>query len=160
MQKRTGLFALAFMGVGAAIIEYIVLRLKKKEVIDWKKMSDKHLTLMHLMNQWLKIKQEGKKVEDYFHNNKIGTIAIYGMSYAGERLYEELKNTDIKIRYAIDRNCEGIYMDIDILSPDEEFPEVDAIVVTPVSFFHEIKDMLRKKIDCRIISLEEVVYKL
>lgn len=159
MKKRISLLIIAFMGTGIAIIEHIILRSKKKEILECKEMSDKHLTLMLLMNQWLKIKQDGRKIEDYFYENEIKTIAIYGMSYAGERLYEELKNTDIEIRYAIDRNCEGIYTDVDVLSMDEEFPEVDAIVVTSVFYFKEIKDMLQEKTDCRIVSLEDVIYK-
>lgn len=159
MRKRISLLITVFMGIGIAIVEYIILCSKKKEIIECKEMSDKHLTLMLLMNQWLKIKQDGEEIEDYFYDNEIKTIAIYGMSYAGERLYEELKNTDIEVRYAIDRNCEGIYTDIDVLSVDEEFPAVDAIVVTPVFYFKEIKNMLQKKTDCRIVSLEDVIYK-
>lgn len=108
----------------------------------------------------VKNKTGRKKVEDYFYRNRIKTIAIYGMSYIGERLFEELKNTDIEIKYAIDKNNESIYVDIDVLSVDEVLPKVDAIIVTPVYFFDEIKDMLQKKTVCRIISLEDVIYKL
>ena len=43
---------------------------------------------------------------------------------------------------------------------EEVLPKVDAIIVTPVYFFDEIKDMLQKKTVCRIISLEDVIYKL
>ena len=31
-----------------------------------KKMSDKHLALFLMMNQWVKVKQEGKNLETYF----------------------------------------------------------------------------------------------
>lgn len=160
MRKKICLFILMVIVGIITIIEYILLHTKKKEAIDSKRMSDKHLELMLLLNQWLKIKQEEKKVEDYFYRNRIKTIAIYGMSYIGERLFEELKNTDIEIKYAIDKNNESIYVDIDVLSVDEVLPKVDAIIVTPVYFFDEIKDMLQKKTVCRIISLEDVIYKL
>lgn len=160
MRKKICLFILMVIVGIITIIEYILLHTKKKEAIDCKRMSDKHLELMLLLNQWLKIKQEEKKVEDYFYRNRIKTIAIYGMSYIGERLFEELKNTDIEIKYAIDKNNESIYVDIDVLSVDEVLPKVDAIIVTPVYFFDEIKDMLQKKTVCRIIYLEDVIYKL
>ena len=41
---------------------------------------------------------------------------------------------------------------------DDELEEVDAIVVTPISAFGEIKQTLEKKVDCPIISLEDVLY--
>ena len=159
MKKRISCFILAFLGVGIVIVEYVILRSKKKQVVAYKEMSDKHLSLMLMMNQWLKIKQDNEKIEEFFYRNKMKTIAIYGMSFAGQRLYEELKDTDIEIRYAIDRNCEGIYTDVDVLSVDDEFPKVDAIIVTPVFFFKEIRDMLQKKTNCRIVSLEDIIYK-
>ena len=36
-------------------------------------------------------------------------IAIYGMSYLGERLADELAGSDITVKYAIDRNADNIY---------------------------------------------------
>ena len=46
----------------------------------------------------------------------------------------------------------------DIYFPEDELPKVDAIVVTPYSAMESIKAMLKNKVDCPIISLEEVVW--
>ncbi len=35
---------------------------------------------------------------------------------------------------------------------------VDAIVVTAITFYDEIKEELSRKIDCPIISLEDILY--
>ena len=80
------------------------------------------------------------------------------MSYLGERLLDELKDTGIVVRYGIDKNAQNIYADVEIKSLDDELPEVDAIVVTAVYFFDEIEEELSKRVEYPIISLEDVVY--
>lgn len=95
---------------------------------------------------------------DYFDKHMYRSIAIYGMSYAGERLMDEVKDSGITVKYGIDKNADAIYADIDILSPDEQLEEVDAVVVTPVFFIDEIEKVLAEKISCPIISLEDILY--
>ena len=82
------------------------------------------------------------------------------MSYAGETLVEELKNSKIVIKYGIDQNADKIYAEFDVISPDDEFDEVDAIVVTSITFFDEIEKMLSEKVTCPIISLEDILYEV
>jgi hypothetical protein len=125
-----------------------------------KSMSDKHLALFQMMNQWVKVKQEGKNLASYFEKNGYKKIAIYGMSYAGETLLEELKDTDIKVAYGIDKNAESLYADVDVVTMDDDLEEVDAIVVTAITFFDEIEEKLSEKIDCPIISLEDILYEV
>lgn len=124
------------------------------------KFSNKHLELFLMMNQWVKVKQEGKNLSSYFEKNGYKRIAVYGMSYAGETLVEELKNSDITIAYGIDQKANNLYADIEIVSLDTEFEEVDAVVVTAISFFDEIEEKLSLKMDCPIISLEDILYEV
>ena len=49
---------------------------------------------------------------------------------------------------------------MDVLTPDDDLPEVDLIVVTPVHYFDEIEEMLADKVDCPVISIEDVVYEV
>lgn len=121
--------------------------------------SDKHLALFLMMNQWVKVKQEGKNLSSYFENHGYKKIAIYGMSYAGETLVNELKNSEIETAYGIDRKV-GIYSYIDVLSLDEQLPEVDAVVVTAITFFDEIEEALKDKVTCPVISLEDILYEV
>lgn len=121
-------------------------------------MSDKHLALFLMMNQWVKVKQEGKKLVDYFEKNGYKKIAIYGMSYAGETLIDELKGTGITVAYGIDKKADLIYADVDIVSMDDELEQVDAVVATAITFFDEVEEQLSQKIDCPVISLEDILY--
>lgn len=112
------------------------------------------------MNQWVKIKQEGKNLAAYFEKHGYKKIAVYGMSYAGETLVDELKGSDVEIAYGIDRKADTIYADIDVVSLEDSLESVDAVVVTAVTFFDEIEAKLCEKVECPIISLEDILYEV
>ena len=123
-------------------------------------MSDKHFALFQMMNQWVKVKQEGKNLALYFEKNEYKKIAIYGMSYAGETLMDELKDTGVIVAYAIDKNADSIYADVDVMSMDDELESVDAVVVTAITFFDEIEENLSEKMAWPSISLEDILYEV
>lgn len=123
-------------------------------------MSDKHLALFLMMNQWVRVKQEGKSLAGHLEKKGYKTVAVYGMSYAGERLRMELKDGAITIKYAIDRNAASINSDVKVVSPDDVLENVDAVIVTSISFIDEITDLLSEKMDCPILSLEDVLYEI
>lgn len=155
--KKPILSLLSTLG-GAAAGAVAANKVAGKETKIQRDLSTKHLALFVMMNQWVAVKQEGKNLADYLEKLGYKTIAIYGLSYAGERLVEELKGSNIQIKYAIDQKADTIYSDINIVTPDDELEEVDAIVVTPITFFVEIEDKLSQKIDCPILSLEDILY--
>lgn len=80
------------------------------------------------------------------------------MSYAGERLVEELGASDITVDYVIDQNVSS--NDCKTYKMNEELPCVDAIIVTAITYFDEIESALSEKVDCPIISLEDIIYEL
>lgn len=121
-------------------------------------MSDKHLTLFLMMDQWIKIKQQGKDVARYLKDKEYNNIAVYGMSYAGKTLVEELKGSEIQVKYGIDNRADPGYTEIDIMSLNNELKKVDAVIVTAITFFDEIERKLSKKINCPVISLEDILY--
>ena len=82
------------------------------------------------------------------------------MKELGERLYDELRDSEVEVKYIIDKNADAIYADIDVLTPEDELEEVDAIVVTAIHYFDEIEEMLEQKVDCPILSLEDIVYEI
>ena len=160
MKKRTnGILSLLAGGTIGALSGILgVGKYAVGKLHDMKKMSDKHLALYLMMDQWVAVKQEGKNLSSYFEGKGYNKIAIYGMSFAGERLVRELKNTKVIIEYGIDQNAVKLNADINIYTPEEDLQEVDAVVVTPIFFFDEIEEKLAKKFKCPIISLEEVLF--
>ncbi len=123
-------------------------------------LAKKHLALFLMMNQWVKVKQEGRKLSSFFEKNGYRRIAIYGMSYAGETLIRELRDTDVEVVYGIDQKADSIYADIDIVSLEGTLEEVDAVVVTAITFFDEIEEKISGKINCPVISLEDILYEI
>ena len=48
--------------------------------------------------------------------------------------------------------------EVPIVSIDDEFPKVDAIVVTVLSDYGTIRNELRKKCDFDIVSINDVIF--
>lgn len=129
------------------------------KILDEKvKKIDKFKSYYNLLNQWLILKQEGKTLAKYFEENNYKSIAIYGMGEMGNRLYEELKNSSITVKYAIDKNAGNTYAELDVFEVEDELSEVDAIVVTAIFAFDEIEQELNNKVDFPILSLEDVIF--
>lgn len=157
---KKGVFSILSVLTGAVLGASLVGKVKNKKLNSVNQMSGKHLSLFLMMNQWVKVKQEGKNLYSYFAKKGYKRIAIYGMSYAGEALMNELKDSSVTVVYGIDQNADSIYMDVDIVSMNDELEEVDAIVVTAITFFDEIEEKLLEKVDYPIISLEDILYEV
>ena len=153
---KKGIISVVSVSIGAVVGAGMVGKVMSGETEKLKVSSDKHLDLFLMMNQWVKVKQDEKNLSEYFEKNNYQKIAIYGMSYAGETLLNELRDTNIEVVYGIDRNADKIYSDLDIVSAEDDLAEVDAIIVTAITFFDEIEQQLSKKVNCPIISLENI----
>lgn len=151
---------IATLLAGTAVGATTVWKVKKKREVKVKEYADKHLAIMLMYNQWLLTKQEGKSIVTYFKEHGYNNIAIYGMSYVGERLLEELKNSEITVKYAIDKNADCIYTDVDVVLPEDIIDEVDAVVVTSNFYFDSIEENLQHKINCPIINFEDILYEI
>lgn len=145
---------------GAAVAAGVTKKKAEERRLKTKSYADKHLSLYLMMNQWVKVKQEGKNLSAYFEKEGYKKIAIYGMSYAGETLVNELKGSGIEVAYGIDRNADSLYADVDVVTMEDELGTVDAIIVTAITFFDEIEEKLSEKIDCPVLSLEDVLYEI
>lgn len=148
----------AAMGLSAGV--GITGNFTKKLIKRNSDMSEKHLALFLMMNQWVKVKQEGKNLAEFFERNGYKKIAIYGMSYAGETLLDELSTSDIEVVYAIDKNAKSIYSDINTVTIEANLQNVDAIVVTAITFYDEIENKIKEKLDCPVFSLEDILYEI
>lgn len=127
-------------------------------VYEQKSASDKHLALYLLMNQWVRVKQEKKSIAGYLEEKGYKEIAIYGMNYVGQTLLKEFEGSDVEVKYGIDKKAEELYSEVKIVSPEEELEQVDAIIVTPITFYSDIEEMLSVKTDIPVLSFEDILY--
>lgn len=118
----------------------------------------KYECLFSLMSCWLALKQKNVSIAGYFKEKNYKNIAIYGMGHMGLRLQDELDDGGIRVNYAIDQNKDNLHQGVKLVSPNEELYEADAVVVTAVDSFYEIEKILNEKLNCPILSLEDIIY--
>lgn len=115
------------------------------------------------LKRWLENRNQNKTFIEYFHQYGYCSIAIYGAGDLGKLLYEEIKKSDIAVKYFVDRNAEGI-REIDgipvvPISEMNDMEEVDVLVITPLGNYNAICQSLAKQMPkMRTISLREAVY--
>lgn len=160
MSMKKGMVAVLSTITGAAIGATAVFRTGNDKMKKEKELDRKNDAILKLFSKWLSAKQKGKSLVQYFEENQYKTIAVYGLHYLGECLVEELKGSSVEVKYAIDRNADKIETDVKMYRPDEDLPEVDVVVVTPFYYFDEIDEMLFEKMDCPIVSIEDVIYEI
>ena len=139
-------------------LEEILKEVKGKNVDKVLSLCNQNITQFQMMNQWVRVKQTKRNLSVYFQDRGYQHIAIYGMGIIGQTLLDEFRNTDIEVVYGVDRNAHRTYAEVNVLSLEDSFPQVDAVVVTIVESFDKIAQSLKEKIDCPIISLRDVVY--
>lgn len=143
------------MGFSCAVLVY-----KNKRKIEIKNKEEQHNKLFlyfHILNMWMEMRQKGKSAVSFLQKKQIRKIAIYGMKELGERFYEEVKNTDIEVVCIIDKNPQQVLGDFRVISPKENIPKVDAVIVTADYYFAEIKKQMEERVDCPIYSLHGVL---
>lgn len=125
-----------------------------------RELASKHLDLYMLMNDWVYVKQHGKNLADFFERNSYKKIAIYGMNYVGKTLVQELEGTSIDVVAGIDKAASDTVGNVKVYTPDNFSAEVDAVVVTPITYFDDIADMMETKVTCPILSIEDIIFEM
>lgn len=116
-------------------------------------------TGFHILNQWLCLRQRGGRLFPYFEENLVGRAAIYGMGALGERLYEELQGGGVSVVYAVDRAAGKKHIPgLKIYGlEEEELPDADVMIVTPVQDYWPVVAMMETKTKAAIVSLEDII---
>lgn len=118
----------------------------------------KYQSYYYTFGSWMVLRNKKRTVAEYFENRNIKNVAICGLGRLGLCLYEELKNSNIHVKYAIDDKAESFsYLNLRVVSLESNLEAVDAIVVT--KFISHIKtlDILRKKATCEILNLQDII---
>jgi hypothetical protein len=146
-----------FVGMFCGIC--IMMKMCKKPLIEQKKRGDKNGRLYSLCCKWLNTIQGKGDFGRYLEQKGIHTVAIYGMGGLGKCLLKELENSKIQVGYAIDTQAHNIagQINLPVYLPEENLPNVQAIIVTPFYEFVSIKDKLEKKIRTEFISIEDII---
>lgn len=121
----------------------------------------KQIRYYQLLTKWMDKRNKGRSISDYFEKSLIRTIAVYGYAELGRLCVDELaKAKNITVSYVMDRKITAGEERIKVCKPAATNPSVDAVIVTAINSFDEIREELVLMGYKRIFSLEEVVDKI
>ncbi len=157
-QTLTGNISMIAMAVTiiVAVIVFACCRLQSIRAIKKTKESisyelGKYKSYYKLFSSWMVLRNKGKILAEYFEDRNIKNLAIYGLGKFGLCLYEELKSSNINVKYAIDINAAHFsYLHLKVVSLENQLETVDVIVVTPFFEYQNIVEELRSR--CRVWS--------
>lgn len=114
--------------------------------------------LFGLLDQWMMNRNQGMHIENYFVKNGFESIAIYGMGSLGNHLYAELESSEkIRVAYAIDKKGYSMFEKLAVKQPIDTLEKVDIVVVTLVRGYNEVISLLKEKLSCPVVLIEEVI---
>lgn len=128
----------------------------EQEIAEQYKLAKNQKTQEYL-SDFLALKQKNKSIIKFLKDNGINKIAIYGYQYLGQRLLAELENSDIQVCYVIDRDHSFLNIKVPLKYIDDVLDPVDAIIVTPIFEFYDIKKNLENLLETQVISIEDII---
>ena len=136
------------------------MRMKEKQHQELYQYFDKTYKNYGVLKEWLLLHIKEKRISDYFDRNNYHKIAVYGMAELGQFFVMELENSGLDVKYGIDRRAETIAAEIPVLTLEDDLPPVDVVIVTAVYYFNQIADCLKDKLECPVISIEDILYSI
>lgn len=131
------------------------------QVMENRELVNKHLHMIRTYDVWIMGMQNGASIESYLLDKGIHTVAIYGMSYMGIRLFHELKDSLVHVEYGIDREPKCRIPELKIYKPTEVKNEgIDAVIVTAIFAYDVVKKSLEGQGYKEIIALDDILYSL
>lgn len=143
--------------------ERVLMEILQSKDESSKQLINKFSVQQEILNRWLFLKNMGLDLRVYFEEKKYTKIVIYGMADLGCRLLEELEYLGIRVAYGVDKRpmASVVRNRLYIITPDDNWEQdVDVVVVTPVLHYGELKNMIKNKVQCPIVSLKEIIWQI
>lgn len=121
--------------------------------------SNKHLQLYLTALKWIEVKQKGKRIDEYLRKQGYQIVAIYGMSYMGKCLLNDLEDDYVYVAYGIDKNAEHLHCGIIMHTPSENLKKVDLIINTTMIDNAEILKSMKTN-NMKMIRLDKILNEL
>lgn len=130
---------------------------KEPEIVTDEKYRKEKL-YRQILEMWMTLRDRKITVDAFLEKMGIEKIAIYGGGILGRHLYYELRETNITVVCFLDQNSNVNISGAKIIVPGEPIEDVDAIVITPMIEYDNIRNNLSQKYDFPLISIETVIY--
>lgn len=123
--------------------------------------TEKFKKMFFIQNDWFLACCRGQTIAGYLRERQVKQVVIYGYGYLGKALYQNLKKSDIRIVYVIDKNADYLNASIPLHTLQDTLSPTDVVIVTLVSENREkITAQLREKLESKIYWLEDIVSEL
>lgn len=121
------------------------------------KTLSKFQKMFFVYEDWMKLQEQKQYISDYLRKVEICSVALYGDSYIGKRLYCSLQENGVEVRYFIDKNANYLEERIPVYLPEEGLPSVDLIIICLVDGTESIREDLSQLSDAKIYSITELL---
>ena len=162
MKKILNCFGLIIISIIPGIITGVILIMgfcEKIMTIESER-ANKNGYIFRKVCKWLRAEQRRQTIDLKLKERQISEVAIYGNGEMGKCLIKELENSNVKIKYLIDKNSNSDESSYKCYHPKDLLPEVQAIIITPIYQYAEIAPTLKCCGNVQIISLEELIDEL
>lgn len=117
--------------------------------------------MFHIMLDWMNLKNQGICLGQFFEKNHYSSIAIYGMGYIGECVYDELGESSVTVKYGIDQMALDFKGELPVFRvQDDNLEAVDAVVLTIVGDKASFSKSIKEKLDCPVWGVSEILLDL
>lgn len=130
---------------------------QKLETEKWRTYANRKSSFYQFMRNWMQLKLNGGSIDEQLMKLGYYSVAIYGAGIHGRMLYEDLRDTQISVKYFIDKQKKEGLGEVPVYSLEEEFPAVDVVIITPYLEFTSIQQVLQDKTRSRMIPLNALV---
>lgn len=125
-------------------------------LINTERNLQKFKSFYHVLTKWL---YSDIDIADYLRKSGINSCVIYGYAEIGKILFKKLSSSKMNVLYVLDKNATASD-DIKIFYPQKNLEIPDAVLVTAISSFNEIKTDLEQLGYRKILSLQDVINEL
>lgn len=121
--------------------------------------ENKYKQMFNFFGKWVTLNETGMTVGNFLKERKIQNVAIYGLGALGRHLLYELQEEGINVVYGIDQRSDRLNINIPFMdwSNKESLPDIDLLIVTPITDYDEIEREICEVREYPIISLEDII---
>lgn len=109
------------------------------------------------MKEWFAKEQAGNSLAKFLESRQYNKIGIYGMGDFANRIYDALKDSSIEVVCSMDEN-KSAYSDTVLLTFEDDFPEMDAVIITDFRNGDSIMERLSEKGNFDMLLLDDIIY--
>lgn len=146
-------------GLEKLIMKWRLTHIEKLQLLEG--YMDLHMRenkIIKVQNQWLSLKRKKIELGVFLESQGYKKIAIYGYGHLGKSLYEELisDESSCEVVCVIDSKLKDDHRgEVSILHPKELIYDMDAVIVTAVANYEDVKRKYEKEVP--FISLETII---